>query len=204
MKAIDPSAYSQLASALIGETLRLVPLTNDHVDSLHEAFRDDDLWHWQGRQPRHLDETAQWVEAALVEARAGREAAFVIETLEGQLAGSTRYLDLRWQDAAVEIGWTMVFAPFRRTRVNTEAKYLLLSRAFDQIGCARVQLKTDSNNARSRAAIQRIGASYEGILRQHKRRADGSLRDTAFFSILSSEWPQVKTRLRSQLLRTDS
>lgn len=175
--------------------MRLLPLALGHVEGLHRAFRDTDLWHWQGRQPADLAETSQWVEAALQEARASREVPFVIETLDGHLAGTTRFMDLRLQDAGLEIGWTMVFAPYRRTRVNTEAKFLLLSRAFDEVGCARVQLKTDAKNTRSRTAIQRIGAQFEGIHRRHKRRADGSLRDTVFFSIVAEEWPQVKSRL---------
>lgn len=200
MGPIEPGAFDRLAGPLVGETVRLVPLALEHIQSLHLAFRDADLWRWQGRQPHDAAETATWVETALQEARQHREAPFVIETLQGQLAGTTRYMDLRWHDAGLEVGWTMVFAPFQRSRVNTEAKFLLLCRAFEELRCARVQLKTDAKNARSRAAIQRIGASYEGILRNHKRRADGSLRDTAFFSITSSEWPEVKTRLLGMLL----
>lgn len=199
MGPIDPGVFDRLASPLLGETVRLVPLTLKHIQALHRAFRDADLWRWQGRQPEDAAETANWVESALREAREHREAPFLIETIQGQLAGTTRYMDLRWHDAGVEIGWTIVFAPFQRSRVNTETKFLLLSRAFEELGCARVQLKTDAKNARSRAAIQRLGASYEGILRSHKRRADGSLRDTAFFSITSSEWPGVKSRLRGIL-----
>ncbi len=197
---LGDSAYALLAAPLVGQELRLSPMSLAHVAELHTAFGDRDLWTWQGRQPESLAQTRMWVESALSQAsQSCGEAPFVIHTLEGQLAGTTRYLDIRLSDSAVEIGWTMVFAPFRRTRLNTAAKYLLLGRAFDETGCGRVQLKTDALNLRSRAAIERIGAKFEGILRCHKRRANGTLRDTAFFSITYHEWPGVKKRLESFL-----
>lgn len=191
--------YSRLAAPLEGQTVRLRPLTGADGDRLHQAFQDPDLWTWQGHHPQSRQETEEWLQAALASAAQQLEVPFLIETQTGQLAGSTRYMDLRWHDAGVEIGWTMVFAPFRRSRVNTEVKYLLLCRAFDELGLARVQLKTDALNARSRAAIERIGARFEGVLRSHKRRSNGTLRDTAFFSILAEEWPGVKARLREKM-----
>ena len=193
--ALSPSAYEQLAAPLHGATIRLVPLDPGHGDQLHQAFQEVDLWRWQGKQPATRQDTTAWIDQALAQAAQRLEVPFVIETHQGELAGATRYLDLRWQDAGVEIGWTMVFSQYRRTRVNTEAKFLLLQRAFEQVGCARVQLKTDALNARSRAAIERLGARFEGIHRCHKRRANGTLRDTAFFSITYLEWPGIKQRL---------
>lgn len=194
--------YARLAAPVVGQGVRLVPLTHQHVDSLHAAFRDDDLWTWQGKQSKTIAETQLWVESALKLSQSpASEAPFVVETLDGRLAGTTRYMDIRWADSALEIGWTMVFAPFRRTSLNTEVKYLLLRRAFDEVGCGRVQLKTDALNLRSRKAILRIGAQFEGVHRCHKRRADGSLRDTAFFSITYLEWPEVKLHIESLLHR---
>lgn len=207
MSLTDPSPlslefYAKLAAPLPGTGVRLVPLTGHHVDSLHLAFRDDDLWTWQGKQPQTLTETRLWVESALTIAQSpANEVPFVVEADDGRLAGTTRYMDIRWHDSALEIGWTMVFAPFRRTAVNTEVKYLLLKRAFEEVGCGRVQLKTDALNLRSRTAILRIGAKFEGVHRCHKRRADGSLRDTAFFSVTYLEWPEVKLHLESLLQR---
>lgn len=185
---------TKLSSPLVGKAIRLVPLTREDAPRLHEAFREDDLWTWQGRQPKTLAETQEWIEEALTP----QYVAFLIVTEEGHLAGTTRYLDLRWHDAGVEIGWTMVFAPFRRTRVNTEAKWLLLKRAFDA-GFARVQLKTDRLNERSRKAILRIGAQFEGIMRCAKRRPDGTLRDNAMFAVTFEDWPEVEAALLRRL-----
>jgi RimJ/RimL family protein N-acetyltransferase len=199
---LSSECYAKLATPLPGVTVRLLPLAEQHVDSLHSAFREDDLWTWQGKQPETLAETRLWVESALSLAQSpASEVPFIFESHDGRLAGTTRYMDIRWNDSALEIGWTMVFAPFRRTSVNTEVKYLLLKRAFEEVGCGRVQLKTDALNLRSRAAILRIGAKFEGVHRCHKRRADGTLRDTAFFSITYQEWPEVKLHLESLLHR---
>ena len=131
---------------------------------------------------------------------AGSRITFAIRTTAGELAGITSYLDLRAHDGGVEIGNTMMFASHRRTVANTAAKRLLLGHAFE-CGLDRVALKTDARNLRSRAAIERIGARFEGILRNYQRRADGSLRDTAMFSITASEWPDVRRRLDTFLAR---
>lgn len=189
----------RLGAPLMGHGLSLLPLQREHLDALHQAFQEPEMWRWQGKFPETLEDSRAWLEQALAQAEAGLEIPFVLQTAQGQLAGTTRYLDLRWQDSGVEIGWTMVFAAFRRTRVNTLAKYLLLKRAFEEVGCARVQLKTDALNERSRTAIQRLGARFEGIHRCHKRRANGTMRDTAFYSITWQEWPLVRELLESKL-----
>src|SRR5262249_14527049 len=117
----------------------------------------------------------------------------------GCVAGSTRYMNIDKPNRRVEIGATWIGRPWQRTAVNTEAKYLMLRHAFETLGCIRVELKTDALNQRSRNAILRIGATQEGIFRQHVICADGRLRDSVYFSIINSEWPRVKAALEAKL-----
>jgi RimJ/RimL family protein N-acetyltransferase len=119
---------------------------------------------------------------------------------DGVVVGTTRFIDIRRPHRGLEIGWTWITPAAQRTAINTEAKYLMLRRAFEEWGALRVQLKTDANNAQSRAAIQRIGAAFEGILRkQLLRDHDGYQRDTAMFSITDTEWPAAKRKLEARL-----
>jgi RimJ/RimL family protein N-acetyltransferase len=122
-----------------------------------------------------------------------------VEQASGRVAGSTRFANIDREHRRAEIGWTWVAAPWRRTVVNTEAKYLMLCHAFETWGCIRVELKTDALNARSRAAILRIGATEEGTFRNHMITESGRFRDTVYFSILDREWPDVKRRLEERL-----
>jgi RimJ/RimL family protein N-acetyltransferase len=124
-----------------------------------------------------------------------------VHVASGQVIGSTRFMNIDVANRRVEIGATWIAAPWRRTAVNTEAKYLMLRHAFETLGCIRVELKTDALNQRSRNAIRRIGAQEEGILRQHVVTWSGRLRDSVYFSILNSEWPRVKQDLEQKLSR---
>lgn len=141
-----------------------------------------------------------WVEKAVDDQQRGIALAFVtMDQAGGAVAGSTRFFTIDRENRNVEIGYTWLAPPFQRTALNTEAKYLMLRHAFEEWNFVRVQLKTDVNNAKSRAAIARLGAKEEGIMRAHLVRHDGSLRDSVFFSILRSEWPDVKRRLEQRL-----
>jgi RimJ/RimL family protein N-acetyltransferase len=183
-----------------GDAVRLEPLTRQHYDALLPAALDPDLWRVTANYGGTPEAFAAWVDEALEQQAAGRALPFVlVEPATGRAIGSTRYGNYDAPSARVEIGWTWVARPWQRTRVNTEAKYLLLRHAFETLGLERVELKTDAINARSRAAILRIGATQEGILRRHQRTWDGRLRDTVFFSILRDEWPVVKERLEAML-----
>jgi RimJ/RimL family protein N-acetyltransferase len=142
----------------------------------------------------------EYVERALAEREAGRALPFAtVERATGRVVGSSRFAAIERHDRRVEIGWTWIGAPWQRTYVNTEAKLLMLAHAFEQWGCLRVELKTDRLNERSRAAIARIGATQEGIFRQHMITASGRIRDTVYFSILDTEWPVVRARLSARL-----
>jgi N-acetyltransferase len=185
---------------LEGRHVRLEPLTRDHVARLCEIGLDQELWRWIPTPVRTQEEMAEYVATALKEQESGMALPFaLIERATGRAIGSTRYGNIERTHHRVEIGWTWVARAWQRTAVNTETKYLLLHHAFETLGCMRVELKTDSLNAKSRAAILRIGAKEEGIFRNHMITSSGRIRHTVYFSILDSEWPEVKARLGERL-----
>ena len=161
---------------------------------------DKELWRWIPVAVRTVEEMATYIETALQEQERGVSLPFaLIEKATGRAIGSTRYGNIDRTHHRVEIGWTWVARDWQRTAVNTEAKYLLLKHAFETLGCIRVELKTDSLNEKSRAAILRIGAKEEGLFRNHMITASGRIRHTVYFSLVDSEWPAVKARLESML-----
>lgn len=188
---------------LSGRHLRLEPLGPVHVPDLAVAGAEEEIWRYMPAMPPK-DEAAMaaMVAAALREAERGVRRPFAIIRLDsGRAVGSTSYLDIAPEHRRIEIGWTWLGAEARRTAINTECKYLLLRHAFEALGCGRVQLKTDARNLRSQAAIERIGAKREGVLRRHLVMPDGHVRDTVMYSILNDEWPAVKARLDNWLRR---
>jgi RimJ/RimL family protein N-acetyltransferase len=147
--------------------------------------------------PEQMD---RWLEKAMEAEAQGHEYPFVVVRLEdNRVIGSTRYLDVQEADRNVEIGWTWYTPDAWGGVVNPEAKYLLMRHAFEDWRAVRVALKTDVNNLHSQAAIKKLGARYEGTLRNQRIRPDGSYRDTVIFSVIESEWPQVKVRLEQRL-----
>jgi RimJ/RimL family protein N-acetyltransferase len=143
---------------------------------------------------------SEWVDSLLKLQEAGSDLPFTVVHLPtGRIAGATRYLNISQSHRSVEIGGTWYGLEFQRTMVNTEAKYLLLAYAFEKLACVRVQFKTDLRNERSQRAIERLGAVREGVLRNHMILPDGSLRSSVIYSILSDEWPQIKTRLTEMI-----
>ena len=185
---------------LEGEHVRLEPLTKAHLAGLAEAGLDEELWRWIPVPVRTVDEMAAYIGTALQEQERGVSLPFaILEKATGRPIGSTRYGNIDRTHYRVEIGWTWVAREWQRSAVNTEAKYLLLRHAFEALGCMRVELKTDSLNERSRAAILRIGAREEGTFRNHMITAGGRIRHSVYFSIIDSEWPAVKARLEAIL-----
>lgn len=183
---------------LEGRVVRLEPLSLEHATHLHEpAAQDASTWDYMPvPPPASPHDTEQWVRHALAERDAGREVPFaIVERSACRAIGSTRYLDLRRTDRALEIGWTWIAPAWRRTAVNTECKLLLLRHAFDDLGAWRVQFKTDARNVASQRAIARLGAVREGVLRRHRRCWDGFVRDTVYYSILDREWQDVRRHL---------
>jgi len=185
---------------LEGSHVRLEPLAKAHLAGLAQAGLEEELWRWIPVPVRTVEEMAAYIETALQEQERGVSLPFALmEKATGRAIGSTRYGNIDRTHHRVEIGWTWVAREWRRTAVNTEAKYLLLKHAFEMLGCIRVELKTDSLNEKSRAAILRIGAKEEGIFRNHMITVSGRIRHTVYFSIVDSEWPAVKARLESLL-----
>ncbi len=185
---------------LEGAHVRLEPLAKTHLTGLVEVGLDEELWLWIPTPVRTQQEMAAYIETALDEQAQGVALPFaIVEKATGRTIGSTRYGNIDRTHHRVEIGWTWVAGAWQRTAMNTEAKYLLLRHAFETLRCMRVELKTDSLNERSRAAILRLGAREEGLFRNHMITASGRIRHTVYFSIINSEWPTVKARLEGKL-----
>jgi RimJ/RimL family protein N-acetyltransferase len=185
---------------LEGRHARLEPLTKEHLEGLVEVGLDEELWRWIPTAVRTREEMAAYIETALDEKKRGVSLPFaIVEKATGRTIGSTRYGNIDRTHHRVEIGWTWVAREWQRTAMNTEAKYLLLKHAFESLGCMRVELKTDSLNEKSRAAILRIGAKEEGIFRNHMITSSGRIRHSAYYSIIDTEWPAVKARLEARL-----
>jgi RimJ/RimL family protein N-acetyltransferase len=189
---------------LEGKHVRLEPLSLAHALGLFAASQDETIWRWlPAPMFPSVAVVEAWIADALKEQSTGVSVPFAtVRTSDGKAVGSTRFLDIRHPHRALEIGWTWIAPEAQRTAVNTEAKYLMLRYAFEDQGAIRVQLKTDERNEKSRAAIGRLGAVFEGILRNYQTRAhDGYVRNTAMFSITDAEWPVVKAGLEAKLGR---
>jgi N-acetyltransferase len=181
---------------LRGGHVVLEPLGPQHVDDLLLAASDDRVWRWlPALRPRTVEDVLTLVDAA--EADPARLAFAVV--VDGRAVGSTSYLDVDVALGGLEVGWTWYAPDQWATRTNPQCKLLLLEHAFERLAVERVLLKTDGQNARSQSAIRRLGALYDGTLRHHRRRPDGSVRDTAFFSVLAAEWPAVRAGLEARL-----
>ena len=185
---------------LEGRHVRLEPLSLAHLPALAEVGLDPELWQWTLTQVASVAHLERYVRDALDGRAAERAVPFANVALgAGRAVGSTRYASISVPDGRLEIGWTWVGRAHQRTAVNTEAKYLMLRHAFDALGCTRVEFKTDALNARSRAALLRIGAVEEGTFRRHMRTQGGRLRDSVYFSVVDAEWPAVRARLEARL-----
>jgi RimJ/RimL family protein N-acetyltransferase len=185
---------------LTGRFIRLEPLTAAHMDALAAFAYEPSLWAWTAGRVTDRASLAAYVDEALAGVANGTVIPFATVHLgENRVIGSTRFANISARDGRMEIGWTWVALPYQRTPVNTEAKYLMLRHAFETLGAVRVELKTHAKNARSRAAMERIGAQFEGIHRKHMLQPDGTRRDTAWYSIVDDEWPAVKARLELML-----
>ncbi|MCR6661911.1 MAG: GNAT family N-acetyltransferase [Luteimonas sp.] len=198
-----PAAWRKVP-VLFGSHVRLEPMREAHVGGLRAALAGDELSRlWFTSVPTE-EGAGRYVQAALEAQADGRVLPFVAYNAQGDPVGSTRFYRLEPEVPTLCIGYTWYAPSVQRTGVNTEAKLLLLVHAFETLGCISVVFETSTENVRSRAAIARIGAKQDGILRKHKRHADGSPRDTVVFSIIDSEWPQVKQSLQARLQQHES
>jgi RimJ/RimL family protein N-acetyltransferase len=190
---------------LTGKHVRLEPLSEAHVPGLAEIGAGQDFWRFMvyGDINNETD-LRKWALEILSRAQRGTDLPFaVIHLASGRLAGATRYMNMMPNDRGLEIGGTWYGTEFQRTAVNTECKYLLMTHAFETLHAIRVQLKADSLNERSQRAIERLGAKKEGVLRNHMILPDGRIRDSVFYSVLDSEWAEVKKNLEAMLERYD-
>ena len=198
------SAWPQLTGRMEGEVVVVEPLAPEHEEGLFAAGLDREMWTYLTAAPnayRTREHFHRWMEEALAGSAAGIEGAWAImDRASGQPIGSTRYMALRPEHRSLEIGWTWLGRPWWRTGANVETKLLLLGRAFERLGCERVELKTDARNARSRSAMEALPARFEGIHRRHMKVPDG-WRDTAWYSVIAPEWPRVRAALHERLAR---
>ncbi len=202
-----PLAHPPLA----GRTVRLEPLTIEHVPALWAVAQTIPEARRITLVPASEEATRDYVDAALQLAARDAALPYAIRSLErgGIVVGTTRFASLeRWGLAGredkldvVEIGWTFLAREAQRTAINSEVKYVMLEHAFETLGVLRVTIKTDARNAQSRAAIERLGAHFEGILRNHMPNATGGVRDTAMYSVIVQDWPTLRATLKARLLR---
>lgn len=188
---------------LEGRHVRLEPLAAHHAPGLFAVGQDATVWRWMLTPAfTSLAEVERWIEDILRNQAAGTEVAWAtVRQADNTVVGSTRFLEIRRPHRALEIGYTWLAPTAQRTAINTEAKLLQLRHAFDDLGAVRVQWKTDERNEPSRRAILRLGARFEGILRQFQTRSDGFVRNTAIYSMIAAEWPEARAQLEARLLR---
>lgn len=190
---------------LTGKYVRLEPLSEDHVSALTEIGAGEDFWRFMVYGDINSEADIRgWVREMLRRAKQGTDVPFaVIHLASRRVAGATRYMNMVPKDRGLEIGGTWYGLEFQRTAVNTECKYLLMTYAFETLKVIRVQLKTDSLNERSQRAIERLGAQKEGVLRNHMILPDGRVRHSVFYSVLDTEWTEVKKNLEAMLKKYD-
>lgn len=181
---------------LTGKAVRLEPLRPAHAQELYNRGRVQADWAYMPRGCFvDLADARQWIDEAL--AAPGHLPFAIIDIASDKVVGSTRYLTIRPEHRSLEIGWTWLGQDWQRTAINTEAKLLLLTHAFETLGCVRVEFKTDGRNERSQRALERIGATREGVLRSHMIVQNNYVRDSVYFSVIKAQWPEVKQRLEA-------
>lgn len=193
---------TKVPDALVGERVILEPMKLEHIAALSVAVCDGELWRlWYTNVP-HPDEMKAYVEAAIADEARGEALAYIVrDKFTGEVVGATRIMAWDQPNRRLEIGHTWYAKSAQQTGINTEAKYLLLSYAFETLDVMAVEFRTHWHNQRSREAITRIGAKQDGVLRNHRLLKDGTVRDTVVYSIIDSEWPDVKQQLRSRMVQ---
>ena len=187
---------------LASPDVRLEPLTPAHTDALARVGLDPELWRWIPTPIGSVEEMRTYVATALEEQQRGVSLPFaIVDATSGEAVGSTRFGNIDVPNCRLEIGWTWLAPAWQRSGANREAKLLMLTHAFDVLGCRRVEFKTDSNNEPSRTALLGIGATFEGIFRKHMVMPGDGVRHSAWYSVIDDEWPLVKAGLEESLRR---
>lgn len=191
-----------LAVRLEGDLVVLEPLEEGHGEALWRAAQGRETWCWLPHVATTRERFDEWIAESIEATDADREGVFAIrDRRRAEIVGSSRYLNVRPADRCVEIGSTWLNPSAWRTGVNVETKLLMLRHAFETLGCVRVELKTDARNQRSRAAMAALPAQFEGVMRNHMIVPDVGLRDSAYFSVIEEEWPEVRANLHRRLSR---
>ena len=190
-------SWGEIEAPLAGRLVHVEPLSETHGEGLWEAAQDERIFAWM---PFHVGADRETFHGWLVDAIEGPYVSFaIVDAADGTAIGSTRYLNLRPEHRGLEIGWTWLMQRAWGTGVNVETKLLLLEHAFDQLGCMRVEFKTDARNERSRRALEALPAQFEGVFRKHMLVRGGELRDSAYYAIVDDDWPDVRASLERRL-----
>jgi RimJ/RimL family protein N-acetyltransferase len=196
--------WDELTTRLEGEIVVLEPLEARHEDGLFAAAQYPEIWEWLAPIAESREYFSAWFATSLAESQAGREGVFAtVDRSSGEPIGSTRYLNLREVHRGLEIGWTWLSPSAWGTGANIEAKLLMLGHAFEHLKCMRVELKTDARNERSRGAMAALPAQFEGIFRKHMLMPGIGVRDSAYYSVIDEDWPEVRANLERRLNRPD-
>jgi RimJ/RimL family protein N-acetyltransferase len=202
---VEQGIEGPLTATLEGRLVTLEPLTEEHRHGLWEAAQPDEIWAWLAQLNKSREFFDYWFDATLASDAAGEGApgetgTFAVRrAADGLLVGTSRYLGVRRWDRVVEVGWTWFNPAVWQTGVNVETKLLMFTHAFEALGCVRVELKTDARNERSRGAMVRLPARFEGIMRKHQITPDVGQRDSAYYSVIDDEWPATRDALRARL-----
>jgi RimJ/RimL family protein N-acetyltransferase len=198
---MQPPTAADLCGRLAGRLAIVEPLGSEHEQGLIEAASEPELFAWMPIEMASSRESLRdWLTTTLQSAQAGREVPFaILDASTGKVVGSTRFLELRLEHLRAEIGWTWLTRGAWSTGINVETKLMLLRRAFDHAGLRRVEFKTDARNERSRGALLALGAKFEGIMSKHMVIRDGGPRDSAYYSVIDDDWPQLSDRLQRRV-----
>jgi RimJ/RimL family protein N-acetyltransferase len=195
-----PLSAADLRGRFVGRRVVVEPLSAAHEAGLLQAADDAKMFQWMPVDMTSPEALREWLATTLAAADAGREVPYtILDAGSGRVLGSTRFLDPHLEHLRAEIGWTWVTRDVWGSGVNVETKLLLLGHAFEQVGLSRVEFKTDARNARSRGALEALGAQFEGVFRKHMVVRDGGPRDSAYYSVIDDDWPSVKRALRARL-----
>jgi RimJ/RimL family protein N-acetyltransferase len=202
---IEQGIEGPLTATLAGGLVTLELFAEEHRAGLWEAAQADEIWAWLAHLNKSREYFDQWFDLTLAsdaidDGQPGETGTFAVRRLaDDALVGSSRYLAVRRHDRVVEIGWTWFNPSVWRTGVNVETKLLMFTRAFETLGCVRVELKTDARNERSRGAMAALPAAFEGVMRKHQITPDVGQRDSAYYSVIDDEWPTVRAALQARL-----
>lgn len=182
--------------SLADHKIRLVPITYEHIQKMRTLSSDSDIWTWYTEDLTNPDALENWMTKRLQETDRGEKFTYTVQLIEtGEIIGATSYGNISWAEKGIEIGWTWLGKKFIGTGINKHMKFLMLCHAFEVMDIERLELRTDEENIRSRRAMEKIGATHDGTLRNHRSTQGGRRRNTVVYSIIKSEWPEIKNSI---------